>query len=54
MGSFFTFGRAVPEIFEFECLKKGCFFGQDLEGTYASEMAPKGRFLKSFFAILWE
>ena len=49
MGSFFKFGQAVPEIFEFQCSKKQGFFRQDLKGTYISEMAPKRRFFKGFF-----
>ena len=44
MGSFFKFGQAVLEIFEFYCSKKQGFFRQDLEGTYISEMAPKDDF----------
>ena len=48
MGSFFKFGQAAPEIFEF----KWVFFRQELEGTYVSEMAPKRRFLKGFCNFL--
>ena len=48
MGSFFKFGQAVLEIFEFYCSKKQGFFRQDLEGTYISEMAPKRWFFKGF------
>ena len=32
MGSFFKFGQAVPEIFEFEYSKKGVIFRDDLKG----------------------
>ena len=35
-------------------LQKIGFVRQNLEGTYLSEMAPKSRFLKGFFAIFWE
>ena len=48
MGSFFKSGQVVPEIFEFNAQKRQ-FFGQDLEGTYMSEMSSKRRFLKGFF-----
>ena len=48
MASFFKFGQAVPEIFEFLCSKKRGSFRQDLEGTYISEIALKRRFLKDF------
>ena len=44
MGSFLKSGQVVLEIFEFFVI----FFRQDLEGTYISEMAPKGQFLKTF------
>ena len=54
MGSFFKFGQVVPEIFEFLCSKKRCFFRQALEGTYLSEMVPESRFLKGFSDIFWE
>ena len=44
MGSFFKFGQAAPEIFEFYCSKNGLF----LDKTYMSEMAPEIRFMKAF------
>ena len=49
MGLPFKFGRAVSEIFEFQCSKKGDLFRQDLERSYLSRMAPKGTFLMVFF-----
>ena len=52
MGSFFKFGQAVLEIFEFYCSKKQGFFRQDLEGTYISEMAPKDDFWRVFCNFL--
>ena len=48
MGSFFKFGQAVPEIFEFQCSKKWGSFRQDLGGTYMSKMGPERKFLKAF------
>ena len=50
MGSFFKFGQAVPEIFEFSAQKTNFFLTRLKEGTYIPEMAPKRR----FFAIFWE
>ena len=50
MGSFFKFGQAAPEIFEF----KWVFFRQDLEGTYVSEMAPKKKIFEGFLQFSWK
>ena len=48
MGSFFKFGQAVPEIFEFSAQKTNFFLTRLKEGTYIPEMAPKRRFFCNF------
>ena len=46
MGSFFKFGQAVLEIFQFLCSKKQVFLDKTSEGAYIPEMAPKRFFGK--------
>ena len=52
MGLFFGFGQVIPEIFEFQCSKKGCFFRQDLKRTIWN--GTKNKIFDRFFTILWE
>ena len=53
MGSILNLTKLVWRYLKFDAPKTS-LFKQNLESTYISEMTPKRRFLKGFFATFWE